>query len=122
MSLFEHYKSTAESIQAQHDAAVTRSGDTMLEDEMAVEEVELRKGAQHHVGALTVAIISIKPSDDDPAVRLGLRNLTTDEADQVVFKPGEPQHLLDHTLEVVTITRSPQPVVLLRVEPDVGAS
>lgn len=89
---------------------------------MAVEEVELRKSAQHHVAALTVGIMSIKPSRDDPAVRLGLRNLTTDEADQVVLKPGEPQHLLDHTLEVVTIARSPRPVVLLRVEPDEVAS
>lgn len=89
---------------------------------MAVEEVVLRKGGQHRVAALTVGIMAMKPSDDEPAVRLGLRNMTTDEADQVVFKPGEPQHLLDHTLEVVSIARTPRQVVLLRVEPDAAAS
>lgn len=81
------------------------------------EEIELGKNAQRRVAGLVVGIMSIKPSDDHPAVRLGLRNLETGDTEQAIFAPGTPQQLLHHTVEVVSITREP-PCVVLRAEPD----
>jgi len=87
---------------------------------MTREEIEIGKNAQQRVAGLVVGIMSIKPAEEEPAVRLGLRNLTTGVAEQVVFVPDEAQRLLDHTVEVVSITREP-PTVLIRAEPDAVA-
>ena len=80
--------------------------------------IELGKNAQVRVADLVIGIMSIKPSDEEPAVRLGVRNLTTGQTDQVVFVPGVAKHLLDHTLEVVSINRQPPASVVLRAESD----
>jgi hypothetical protein len=79
---------------------------------------ELGRSAQIQVADLVVGILSIKPSDDDPAVRLGVRNLKTGQTEQMVFVPGEPRPLLDHTLEVLSINRQPPESVVLRAQPD----
>lgn len=83
---------------------------------MTTEEIELGKNAQQRVAGLVVGIMSIKPGEDDPAVRLGLRNLASGDTEQAVFVPGIPQHLLEHTVEVVSIIREPA-AVRLRAEP-----
>ncbi len=88
---------------------------------MTREEIEIGKSAQQRVAGLVVGSMSIKPADEEPAVRLGLRNLRTGVAEQVVFVPGESQRLLDHTVEVISITREP-PTVLIRAEPDAVTS
>jgi hypothetical protein len=80
--------------------------------EMTHEEIELGKNAQRRVAGLVIGIMSLKPGDDDPAVRLGLRNLTTGGTEQAVFVPGVSQEMLGHTVEVVSITREPAQVLL----------
>lgn len=87
--------------------------------EMTHEEIELGKNAQRRVAGLVIGIMSLKPGDDDPAVRLGLRNLQTGGTEQSVFVPGVSQRLLGHTVEVVSIARDPAQVVV-RAEPDEG--
>lgn len=83
--------------------------------EMTRQEIELGRNAQRRVAGLVVGIMSVKPSDEQPAVRLGLRNLETGDTEQAVFEPGVPQQMLDHTVEVVSITREPPLVVLSAV-------
>jgi hypothetical protein len=85
--------------------------------EMTREEIELGKHAQRRVASLVIGIMSIKPGDGDPAVRLGLRNLDTGATEQGVFVPGVPQQRLGHHVEVLSITREP-PLVVLRAEPE----
>jgi hypothetical protein len=89
-----------------------------VDSEATERGIELGRNAQIRVADLVVGIMSIKLSDEAPAVRLGLRNLTTGDREQVVFVPGEAQHLLDHTLEVVSINRQPPGSVVLRAAPD----
>ena len=84
---------------------------------MTREELELGKDAERRVAGLVIGIMSIKPTDEDPAVRLGVRNLDTEGSEQGVFVRGVPQQLLGHTVEVVSITREP-PLVVLRAEPE----
>lgn len=89
-----------------------------MESESTQQGIELGRNAQIHVADLVVGIMSIKPSDDEPAVRLGIRNLTTGQSEQAVFVPGVVQHLLDHSLEVLSINRQPPGSVVLRAQPD----
>ena len=89
-----------------------------MDNESTGQGIELGRSAQIQVADLVVGIMSIKPSDDQPAVRLGVRNLTTGQTEQVVFVPGKAQHLLDHTLEVISINRQPPASVVLRAAPD----
>jgi hypothetical protein len=83
--------------------------------DMTAEEIELGKNAQRRVAGLVVGIMSIKPDEDAPAVRLGLRNLETGASEQGVFVPAVSRQVLDHTVEVVSIAQDP-PLVVLRVE------
>lgn len=85
---------------------------------MAHEEVLLRSDGQFPVAGLVLAIVSIKPGDDDPAVRIGVRSLSTGETQQVILRPAKPQHVLGHVLEVVQVTREPERTARVAVQAD----
>lgn len=89
---------------------------------MAHEEVLLRSDGQFTVAGVVLAIVSIKPNDDVPAVRVGVRNLASGATQQVVLRPGQPQQVLAHVLEVVRITREPERTALVRVQADEPAA
>lgn len=83
---------------------------------MRTHELALQRNGQYRLEDLVVGIVSIKPSDEHPAARIGLRRLSTDETAQVVLRPGHPVAVLGHVLEALMIDRAGTPPLRIRVE------
>jgi hypothetical protein len=91
------------------------TGEAGTGTQMATHEIALQRNGQFRLDDLVLGIVSLKPDDSDPAVRLGLRRLSTDETAQVVLRPEGSVTVLGHVIEALSIDRASTPQVRLRV-------
>jgi hypothetical protein len=82
---------------------------------MPTDEIAIERNALARSGDLSIGIMTIKPDDTDPAVRLSVSRISSGESARIVLRPGSPVAVLAHRLDVVAIDREGSPAVRLKV-------